>query len=354
MTTSSTRADRPITRRALLAAGAVGLSGGCSSIAGAAPSATDGAWADYRALFIRDGRVVDTGNKGISHSEGQGYGMLLAESFDDRQSFDALWSWTQRNLRHSRRALFSWRWNPPPHKHVTDLNDAADGDILIAWALFRGAERWGEPAYAEEARRLLADIRRYLVRPVGESLVLLPGAQGFVHPMGTVTNLSYLVFPALEAFARFEEQQEWLRLASDGRGLIERARFGAWKLPPDWLLIDKKGELKPAPGWPPRFGFDAVRIPLYLSWSRTTPPELLQPFDQFWRHAETDKVPAWVDLNSGELAPFDASRGIKAISGLIDGGSSAGDAALDAKDDYYSASLLLLAGLAARERASAG
>ena len=37
------------------------------------------AWRAYKAHFVTEaGRVVDTANKGISHSEGQGYGMLLA------------------------------------------------------------------------------------------------------------------------------------------------------------------------------------------------------------------------------------------------------------------------------------
>jgi endoglucanase len=36
-------------------------------------------WAAYRDRFVMpDGRVVDDANGGISHSEGQGYGLLLA------------------------------------------------------------------------------------------------------------------------------------------------------------------------------------------------------------------------------------------------------------------------------------
>jgi len=35
---------------------------------------------------------------GISHSEGQGYGMLLAVAADDRPTFDLLWGWTRAQL----------------------------------------------------------------------------------------------------------------------------------------------------------------------------------------------------------------------------------------------------------------
>ncbi|MEG9529489.1 MAG: glycosyl hydrolase family 8, partial [Hyphomicrobiales bacterium] len=45
----------------------------------------DTAWRAYRSRFITDqGRVVDTANGQISHSEGQGYGMLLAVAAGDR------------------------------------------------------------------------------------------------------------------------------------------------------------------------------------------------------------------------------------------------------------------------------
>src|SRR5436309_1896309 len=42
------------------------------------------AWRSYKARFVTDqGRVVDTANGRISHSESQGYGMLLAVAAGD-------------------------------------------------------------------------------------------------------------------------------------------------------------------------------------------------------------------------------------------------------------------------------
>jgi endo-1,4-beta-D-glucanase Y len=36
-------------------------------------------WSSYKESFVtEDGRVVDTANNGISHSESQGYGLILA------------------------------------------------------------------------------------------------------------------------------------------------------------------------------------------------------------------------------------------------------------------------------------
>ena len=44
----------------------------------------DPRWAAYKTRFFQpEGRIVDTGNGGVSHSEGQGYGLLLAASMEN-------------------------------------------------------------------------------------------------------------------------------------------------------------------------------------------------------------------------------------------------------------------------------
>ena len=50
------------------------------------------AWEAYKARFLMtDGRIVDTGNKNVSHSEGQGYAMLMAVASNDKAAFDRIW-----------------------------------------------------------------------------------------------------------------------------------------------------------------------------------------------------------------------------------------------------------------------
>ena len=93
----------------------------------AASSADDPNWAAFKRKFIRRGeRVVDTGNDDVSHSESQGWGMLFAESNDDRETFLKLWEWTQAALQRPD-SLFYWRWSPKGPEPVADKNNAADG-----------------------------------------------------------------------------------------------------------------------------------------------------------------------------------------------------------------------------------
>lgn len=317
----------------------------CWSALAAASPADD--WQRYRQRYIDGGRVLDTGNRSVSHSEGQGWGMLLAEANDDRATFDRLWRWTRDNLQRDDVALFAWRYDPGAAPPVQDRNNASDGDLLIAWALLRAGERWQAAEYTRASAAIRKAIRRHLIRQYAGRTLLLPGLHGFEHNDRLVVNLSYLVAPAILAFAEREPDAGWHLLLLDGERLIEEARFGEFQLPPDWLAVAKDGTLAPAAGWPARFSFDAVRVPLYLAWSETPNRDLLQPFRQFWNCCST--VYAWVDLDSGERSPYPASPGVQSIAALLDDRPAA-TATVD--EDYYSASLRLLAGLARRQLAA--
>ena len=311
-------------------------------------------WAKYRERFISDdGRVRDTGNKEISHTEGQGSAMLFAQAFDDRPTFDRVWRWTQEKLRRPNSALFAWRWDPNDTAHpVSDSNNASDGDILIAWSLSLAASRWHDRDYALEARRILAEIRGKLIDRIDGHLVLMPGTDGFKFDDGSVmVNPSYYIFPAFREFARVDPSPVWPRLRQDGLTLLTKARFGPWGLTTDWVTLSESGRVAPAANLPPRFGFDAIRIPLYLVWGGAATPQLLSAERRYWDTftAAAAQIPAWIDVTNGSVAPFPAPAGFRAIIQLAQPRTAPqplpeiGD-----KDDYYSASLTLLAGLARR------
>ncbi len=57
------------------------------------------AWNLYRQKFVTaEGRVVDDANGGISHSESQGYGLLLACLAGDRATFASIFASSARNF----------------------------------------------------------------------------------------------------------------------------------------------------------------------------------------------------------------------------------------------------------------
>ncbi len=312
-------------------------------------------WSVYKDRFIVDGRVVDDANGGVSHSEGQGFGMLLAVAHDDRATFEALWQWTQVNLAVRDDLLHAWRWDPAAAEPVADVNNATDGDLLIAWALTRAGERWRRPAYTRAAAGLAAEIRGRLLRRVDGSTVLLPGAYGFEHPARTIVNPSYFVLPAYTALDRVDPSPDWQALSAASLAVLDAARFGDQGLPPDWLELDAVAgatNARPADGFAPRYGFDAVRVPLYLVWSGVG-GTALDPYRAFWAaYDDAAFVPAWLDLNTGEAAPYAMSQGVAAIADLVRGLDATAPPSLPdlaPGEPYYSASLLLLARLAQRE-----
>lgn len=308
-------------RRHFLAALAAMSSSNCS-YAASSPKARSGhlaragektsfliAWTDFKSRYIQeDGRVVDTGNGGISHSEGQGYAMVLAELAGDRALFDRIWRWTDENLAPPDKALFIWRYDPGAADPLADRNNASDGDILIAWALTRAAARWQDPSAISRAAAIRAAIASELVFEQGK-LLLLPAAQGFMHGDSTVLNLSYYIWPALSDFADKEPQGPWKQVIQDGLWLLGQSRFGTHQLPSDWISYTNGTVAGPAAGWKPRFGFDAIRIPLYLGlngWEGQAQPVL-----DFWRgyFVKGAVPPAWVDVRSGAVAEYGLSVG---------------------------------------------
>jgi endoglucanase len=308
-------------------------------------------WCFFRERFIDpDGRVIDTGNRGISHSEGQGWGLLFAVSFDDRARFDSVLGWTLRTLRRDEDSLLRWRYDPHRADPVDDPNNATDGDLFVAWALWKAAFRWREPRYAALARLMAQDILNLLVVQAGARTVLLPGVFGFETASAVTVNPSYLCFPALRDLAEAVPSILWGQLRESGLALVEQGRFGAWRLPPDWLSVARDdGALSPAAGWPARFSYDAIRIPLYLAWDRQQAGETQQAIIRFWA-STAPRTPAWVDLRNGVVAAYGSSLGMVAVAKLTafvaNRTRSCDLPSLRSSTDYYSSALILLSRLA--------
>lgn len=305
----------------------------------------DPAWEVYKARFLMpDGRIIDTANNNVSHSEGQGFAMLIAEFNNDKETFDKLWQWTRQTLQNKESGLFYWRYNPTSADPVADKNNATDGDTLIAWALLKAEARWRDKQYGKAADEITKALLAKNVIDYAGYKVMLPGEQGFHLNSEIILNPSYFIFPAWSAFAQRSHLQIWQTLMKDGQTLLSQMGNGTTNLPTDWMALRADGQLSPAKGWPPRMSYDAIRIPLYLYWNDKHSP-LLLPWRIWFSQYNRLETPAWVNVITDEKAPYMMNGGLLAVRDLTMGMALTAPQ-ITAQEDYYSASLKMLVWLA--------
>lgn len=332
-----------VDRRTFSAGLLMALTAACNpQTQGRAAPVEGGMWATWRDRYVDPaGRVIDTGNGRISHSEGQSYGLLFALQAGDRDAFERIARWTQENLGRRDMALHAWRYDPRQADPVADLNNATDGDLVIAWALASAGQRWSQPDWLARSAQIRAAIRSHcVVSRYGRNL-LLPGIEGFVESGQVTLNPSYFVWPALDAFAQLDGPATWAGVIADCEALLGLARFGSWHLPCDWVTLTGKDALAPTPGRPPRFGYDAIRVPLWAVLGGRA--ALVEPVAAYWRTAleRNRPIPAWIDVVTGQEADYAISSGGAAVASRLLG--TAAPTQLDT--DYFSASLQMIARL---------
>jgi len=299
-------------------------------------------WSDYKSRFLMaDGRIVDTANKNVSHTEGQGFSMLLAVYNNDQTTFDKLWQWANNTLYRQDVGLYAWRYDPNNTTKVADKNNASDGDTLIAWALLLAGDQWHDPRYTQASEKLQAALLKNTVIDYAGYKVMLPGMYGFNQTSSITLNPSYFIFPAWNAFYQHSHLKVWKDLDESGTELLSKMTFGDDRLPTDWVTLQADGTLLPSSRWPTRFSFDAIRIPLYLGWAHPGNTNLA-PYVLLWQKSPREATPAWIDVMTGTKAGYNMSPGLLAIRDFTMANRSAITPNLAPKDDYYSSSLQLL------------
>lgn len=266
---------------------------------------TENEWQAYADAFIRDdGRVVDTANGDISHSEGQGYGLLLAVLAQDRAAFERIWSFTRTELMIRDDGLAAWRWDPNATPHITDINNATDGDILIAYALALAGSAWGISENLRDAAQIARTVGSSMLAPAGDLTVILPGSEGFsaaAREDGPVVNPSYWVFEAFPVLADLTPEIDWMEVHDDGLALLEMLTADG-EVPADWVALGTTPPV-PAEGFPPEFGYNNVRLPLYLVRADLEDTRLLERMGAIF---DSNLAPARIDVTTGErLEPMD-------------------------------------------------
>lgn len=209
---------------------------------------------------LTNGRVARTDQGGDTVSEGQAYAMLMAVAVGDQDRFDTVWQWTRSNLMQPN-GLLAWHW---ADGRVVDSGAAADADLIVAASLAMAADRFGSGQHRASATALSRAILR-------EETVFIDGSPVLVAGPWAVTNLqvnpSYWAPSLMTMLATAVNDPEWEELADSSRAMTDSLTAAGPHLPPDWASVSADGAVaRPAPdGQSPRYGWDAVRLPVLFA-----------------------------------------------------------------------------------------
>lgn len=293
-------------------------------------SADQRLWQNYRGRFVMfDGRVIDNVNGRITHSESQGYGMLLALAANDRETFDRIWAFTRETFLVRQDGLAAWLFKPSAddgmsletvsNGKIADLNNATDGDILIAWALAEAAAAGYGDEYEDAARKIASAIEENAMFSFSDfGLQIKPGVEGFsVGERGgrPVINLSYWVFPAFQRLSALTQSSNWRSVFDSGWNYFHHVKQFEAALPPDWMSLDSRSNsVRTAPGMDNDYSYNAIRVPLYLAMLGPVSSQALEASFSHW--FELDGTLHTIDVQSGQLVKPLQDKGYEAIRSL--------------------------------------
>ncbi|MCB1389921.1 MAG: glycosyl hydrolase family 5 [Rhodobacteraceae bacterium] len=314
-------------------------------------------WEAWKAAYLQsDGRVVDGVQHNASHSESQGYGLLLATEFGDQDAFRRIFDWTESNLSIRGDGLLAWRYLPNQSNPVPDLNNASDGDLFYAWGLVRAANRFNDRRYLARAQQAASALAERCIVPSlanGAETVFLPAAQGFVHEDRVVFNPSYIMPLAMREVATGTGVVELAMTAQHAEGMLLRLAEGGPV--PDWVQVTPTG-IVPAEGFSTAAGYEAMRVPLYLVWSGLNRhPAVTQMMRVYARTVQPGvPVPTRVDPASGSVLEASNDPGYRALAALVSCAGATGSVGsdmppFDPSQPYYPATLQMFAMIAANQ-----
>ena len=210
-----------------------------------------------------DGGVVrrDQGNDVVS--EGQAYGMLIAELVGDDETVRRIWGWTRAHLNRPDGLL---SFHADGNGTVLDRESAADADILAAYALLRydGA---GSATLHRDGKGLAQAVLAHETVPVGDG-GLAPVAGSWVRGEPAAVNPSYWMPEVSASLAGLTGDERWQTVADTTARLVAELTDDGARLPPDWAEIQGgrvQASAAPDGSRPPQYGPDAQRVPVFFA-----------------------------------------------------------------------------------------
>jgi endoglucanase len=270
-----------------------------------------------------DGRALrhDQGDDVVS--EGQAYGMLIAELANRPDLVRTIWTWTQAHLQRPD-SLLAFHANASGT--ILDDQSAADADVLTSYALLR-YDGPDQGRLHDDGKRVATAVLDVETTDVAGAPVIVAGPWAKATDPPTV-NPSYWMPSVFAALAHLGDDQRWQWAATTAVELVRDATGAGRSLPTNWAQLDG-GRLVPItdPGGPAPalYGLDAARLPVWFGTACTADARQLAV--SWWHNAlSRDDHAADLALTVGG-APLDEQTNPLPLLAAAAAADAAGDTA---------------------------
>ena len=166
------------------------------------------AYNQWKATFVKGGKVIRPENQNDTVSEGIAYGMLIALNFNDKTLFDSLYGTWKANA--TAGSLMTWCLGSGGGSTGTACStsggSATDADEDAAFALLQADKVFGG-GYKSAAMTMIGDIWKSDID--GGGTLLPKGGSNYGSPSSAVTNPSYFAPAYYAAFKAAGDTNNW-------------------------------------------------------------------------------------------------------------------------------------------------
>jgi endoglucanase len=164
-----------------------------------------------------------------------------------------------------------------------------------------------------------------------------------------IINPSYIMPRALYDLAALIRDPRLASAATDGITLLEE--LAERDLVPNWVELDGAG-VRPSSEQPGLFGYDAMRVALYLIWSGRRGRAAVRRAHDLYAAQPLSDTPVVVGLDGASVQETSTYAGFANLRSLV-AGQAAEPAGLDVAQGYSPATLQMLCRIAAEESSPA-
>jgi endo-1,4-beta-D-glucanase Y len=223
------------------------------------------AYNQWKATFVKNGKVIRPENANDTVSEGIAYAMMIAVAFNDQTLFDSVYGTWKANA--TAGSLMTWclgsgggTGTPCP----STGGSATDADEDAAYALLMAGKLWGG-TYNASAVTMIGDIWS---KDIDSGTKLPKGGSNYAAPTGTsgqaITNASYFAPSMYRAFAAVDSGHDWAGVATASLNAVNGAISGSNGLIPAWCGNSCTAAASNGAPTDVDYQYDSHRIPMRI------------------------------------------------------------------------------------------